>query len=104
MAFAHASELFALRAALLSASFLPLRLHRLAKISPLARYFLLLCQKKVSKENATRFRSTALALNSFSWSEGKGAGQRAHGSGLAARRAKAIHRINVRNWHIPSIR
>jgi hypothetical protein len=48
-----------------------LRLHRVAKISPLrASIFLLLRQKKDTKEKATRFRSTALALNSFSWSEG----------------------------------
>jgi len=33
--------------------------NRLTKVSLLARYFLLLCQKKVSKEKATRFRSKA---------------------------------------------
>jgi hypothetical protein len=39
----------------------------ISMLSPLARYFLLLRQKKVSKENATLAAATALALNSFSW-------------------------------------
>jgi len=39
-------------------------------VSPLASFFLLLRQKKETKEKATRDRSTAFALNSISWSEG----------------------------------
>jgi hypothetical protein len=39
----------------------------------MASFFLLLRQKKETKEKATPDRSTALALNSFSWSEGQGA-------------------------------
>jgi|GEM_PF-6212771 len=50
---------FILRMAYLLESFSPLRLHRLAKISPLARFFLLRRQKKEPKENATRLRSKA---------------------------------------------
>ena len=42
------------------------------KLSPVASFFLLLRQKKETKEKATPDRSTALALNSFSWSEGQG--------------------------------
>jgi len=42
-------------------------------VSPMASFFLLLRQKKETKEKATPDRSTALALNSFSWSEGQGA-------------------------------
>jgi len=43
------------------------------EVSPVASFFLLLRQKKETKEKATPDRSTALALNSFSWFEGQGA-------------------------------
>jgi len=52
----------------------------ITRVSPMASFFLLLRQKKETKEKATPDRSTALALNSFSWSEGQGAARVKPGS------------------------
>jgi hypothetical protein len=53
----------------------PLRLHRLAKISPLARFFLLHRQKKEPKENANPIPlESPLKINSLRrWGNSRGA-------------------------------